>query len=55
MKKRLKPRNLPKAERRTRALHQRVGYERSKATAIQRDNYLRSLMGLPARQESRPL
>jgi hypothetical protein len=49
-----KPRKIPKAERGARALRQRAAYERSKATAIQRDNYLRSLMGLPARHESRP-
>jgi hypothetical protein len=52
--KRPRPRKLPKTERRARTLRQRVGYERSKATAIQRDNYLRSLMGLPARQEGHP-
>ena len=48
------PRKIPKAERAARALRQRVAHERSNSTAIQRENYLRSPMGLPSRQESRP-
>ena len=52
--KRLKPRKIPKVERVSRALRQLVADDRSKGAAIERENHLRALMGLPSRQESRP-
>jgi len=36
------------------AINRRVRRERGLASSAARESYLRSLMGLPARQESRP-
>ena len=49
MKKR-KPRKIPKAERVSRALRQRVASDRSRPQSSARESYLRSLMGLPSRE-----
>ena len=42
------------AERIARALRQRVAHERSTLQGSARENHLRSLLGLPTRQEGRP-
>jgi hypothetical protein len=47
-------RKIPKAERISRVLRQRVAYDRILPRAIERENRLRLLMGLPARQEGHP-
>jgi hypothetical protein len=44
--------SLDKAGRITRALHQRVKYERSLASSAAREAHLRSLMGLAAARSS---
>lgn len=49
MKRPLKPRKIPKAERAARALRQAVGYDRSRPQSAARESRLRSLMGLPSR------
>lgn len=49
MKQPRKPRKIPKAERAARALHQRLAHERSTPQGNARENYLRSLLGLPSR------
>jgi hypothetical protein len=45
-----KPRKIPKAERIRQALRQRVAYDRILPRAIDRENHLRKLMGLPRRE-----
>ena len=47
--KKSKPHKLTKAERLARELHQRLKHERSQPAAAAREEYLRSLMGLPSR------
>jgi hypothetical protein len=50
MKQPRKPRKIPKAERATRALRQRVAYDRSRPQTSTRERHLRELMGLPSRE-----
>jgi hypothetical protein len=49
MKKRPKPRKIPKTERAASALRQRVAFDRSTPQGSAREKHLRSLMGLPSR------